>query len=341
MDRSDADIDHVFQSFRAVFGVLFGALTLVHGLGLSSASGAVHQPALGVYAGPDSKGVAGAATFASFSGAPVTNVLDFAATDSWANIDGPNWLIGPHQGGPQLEYSLPMLPDGSQYTLSACAAGSYDSQWRQLASNLIGHQLANTIVRPGWEFNGTWYRWSAKSDIAGYIGCFRHIVTTMRAVPGQHFTFDWTVNIGANAFPAEQAYPGDAYVDDVGVDVYDTSWAHYTNNAPAAAAQAAAWNDDLNGNHGLSFWSSFANAHHKALAIPEWGLTWLSNGHGGGDDPAYVDHMFDFMTNPANNVAFEHYFNVGSSTNDHVLTGTTRFPASAREFQARVQALKG
>ena len=332
----------MFHALRTAFGVIFGAVTVLHGLALSSATGAVHHPTLGVYAGPDSKGVAGAAAFSTFSGAPVGGVLDFAATDSWANVDGPDWLIGPHAGqAAQLEYSLPMLPDGSQYTLAACASGAYDAQWRLLASNLIGHELAATIVRPGWEFNGTWYHWSAKNDIAGYIGCFRHIVTTMRAVPGQHFSFDWTVNNGANAFPAELAYPGDGFVDYVGVDVYDTSWSHYTNNAPSAGAQAAAWNDDLNGDHGLKFWSSFAAGHHKPLAIPEWGLTWLSNGHGGGDDPAYVDHMFDFMTDPANNVAYEHYFNVGSSSNDHVLTGATRFPASAVEFRARVQALNG
>ncbi|HEY0871195.1 MAG TPA: hypothetical protein VGD55_12410, partial [Acidothermaceae bacterium] len=76
-------------------------------------------------------------------------------------------------------------------------------------------------------------------------------------------------------------------------------------------------------------------------AITEWGVTQLTNGHGGGDDPAFVDRMFDFMTDPANNVAYAHYFNTGSVADDHTLTGSTKFPESAAEYRDRVQALAG
>jgi hypothetical protein len=298
-----------------------------------------HPLVLGVYAGPASKGVVGAQTFGAFSGSTPGAVLDFAATQDWAGITGPNWLLDPRVGSAaRLEYSLPMLPDGSQYNLTACAAGAYNAEWARTAQSLVSHRLANTIVRPGWEFNGTWYHWAAKNDIAGFVGCYRQIVTTMRTVAGQHLAFDWNPNVGLNAFPAELAYPGDAYVDYVGVDIYDTSWSHYPS-ANVAAAQAAAWNDDLNGNHGLTFWSRFATTHHKPMAIPEWGVASLSNGHGGGDDPAFVDHMFDFMTSPANNVAYMHYFDWTSASADHKLTGATHFPASAAEYQVRSKAV--
>jgi hypothetical protein len=299
----------------------------------------VHVPSLGVYAGPASKGVAGAAAFGALAGAAPTGVLDFASTQDWAGITGPNWLLDPRVGSSaRLEYSLPMFPDGSQYSLAACAAGAYNAEWKLTAQSLVSHHLANTIVRPGWEFNGTWYHWSAKNDINGFVGCFRQIVTTMRSVPGQHLAFDWNPNIGANAFPAEQAYPGDGYVDYVGVDIYDTSWSHYPSAQPAAA-QAAAWNDDLNGNHGLAFWSNFAKSHHKPTAITEWGVASLTNGHGGNDDPAFVDHLFDFITAPANNVAYGHYFDWTSGAGDHKLTGATRFPSSAAEYRRRTQLL--
>jgi len=308
---------------------------------VAKTTAAIHRPVLGVYAGPATKGVAGAQVFASFAGSAPGGVLDFAATQDWAGITGPNWLLDPRVGSAaRLEYSLPMLPDGSQYTLAACASGAYNAQWKATAQSLVKHGLTTTIVRPGWEFNGTWYHWSAKNDINGFVGCFRQIVTTMRSVAGQHFAFDWNPNIGANAFPAEQAYPGDAYVDYVGVDIYDTSWAHYPS-ANMTAARAAAWNDDLNGNHGLAFWSRFAAAHHKPMAIPEWGVTSLTNGHGGEDDPAFVDHMFDFMTDPANNVAYDHYFDWTSGAGDHKLTGTTRFPASAAEYRHPGQLVTG
>jgi len=296
---------------------------------------------LGVYSGPDSKGVAGAARFGVLTGAAPGGVLDFGATDRWSNIAAPSWLIAPHAASAaRFEYSMPMLPNGSQYTLAACAAGAYDTYWRAAATNLVAHQLSASIIRPGWEFNGDWYHWAAKNNIAGYIGCFRAIVTTMRAAAGQHFTFDWNPTLGKNAFPAELAYPGDAYVDFIGVDIYDTSWTHYPPTATGlAVAQGAAWKDDLNEDHGLAFWSAFARTHTKPMAITEWGLVAMANGHGGGDDPAFVDHMFDFMTDPANNVAYEHYFNTGTPTDDHVLTGATKFPNSAAEYHSRVLAL--
>lgn len=297
------------------------------------------MPVLGDYAGPGSKGVTGAQVFGAFAGSAPGTVLDFAANDSWTNITGPNWLLNPWIGNSaRLEYSLPMMPAGNQYTLNDCASGSYNVYWKQTAQSLVSHDQADAIVRPGWEFNGTWYQWSAKNNIAAYVGCFKQIVTTMRSAVGQHFAFDWNPNLGGNAFPAEQAYPGDAYVDYVGVDIYDTSWAYYPSSQ-LATAQAAAWNDDLNGNHGLAFWSAFTASHHKKMAITEWGVSHQSDGHGGNDDPAFIDHMFDFITNPANNVAYAHYFDWTSSVGDHKLTGTTAFPASAAEYQKRSRAL--
>lgn len=122
--------------------------------------------------------------------------------------------------------------DGAK--LADCAAGSFDPQWTTLARNLVTHRLGTTIVRPGWEFDGSWYPWAADRRTAAYLGCFRHIVDAMRAVPAQHFAFLWNPALGTNQFPATEAYPGDEYVDYVGVDVYDTSW------TPASRAQV--WN---------------------------------------------------------------------------------------------------
>jgi hypothetical protein len=298
-------------------------------------------PLLGVYAGPDSKGVAGAAAFGSATGVQPQSVLDFAATDSWANLTAPSWLISAHSGqAAQFELSLPMLPDGGQYTLAACAGGAYDTEWRTTASNLVNHQLASTIVRPGWEFNGTWYHWSAKNDIAGFVGCFQHIVNTMRSAPGQHFKFDWNPDIGRNSFPAEQAYPGDAYVDYIGVDVYDYSWSRYpAGGSGLSAARDAAWNDAVNGDHGLAFWSRFAAAHHKPMALPEWAAAIRSDGHGGGDNASFVNEVFDFMESPASNVAYAHYFNTYSASNDHSLTAG-HLPSAAAQYRQRALAIR-
>ena len=66
----------------------------------------------------------------------------------------------------------------------------------------------------------------------------------------------------------------------IGVDSYDW-W--------PAATTAAGWNQQLNQPQGLNYWLSFAEAHGKKLAVPEWGSVSTSISAGaGGDDPAYV-----------------------------------------------------
>ena len=86
---------------------------------------------------------------------------------------------------------------------------------------------ANAILRLGWEFNGNWFPWSVGSstDAANFVAFWRQIVTTMRAVPGEKFKFLWNPNgPSPTTYRPDQAYPGNAYVDYVGTDVYDNFW---------------------------------------------------------------------------------------------------------------------
>jgi hypothetical protein len=308
-------------------------LATVHDAGAANSG---LQTTLGVYGAPATKGIAAAAAFDQSVGATSTEALDFGSQSNWRDLTGPSWLLAPHSGqAARLEYSLPMMPNGSSYSLAQCASGDYDVHWLELAKNLVTQKLANTVVRPGWEFNGTWYPWSAAGRVGQYIGCFRHIVTTMRQAAGQQFTFDWNVNAGASPFNPQDAYPGDAYVDYVGVDVYDVYWTGYNSAQPTQAQQAAAWKYISRGGYGLQSWSTFAQAHAKKMAFPEWGVSRLSNGKGGGDDPDFIDRMFAFMADPANNVAFAHYFNTGS----HILNGGA-FPKSLDRYRINAQAFR-
>ena len=45
----------------------------------------------------------------------------------------------------------------------------------------------------------------------------------MRSVDGAHFFFDWSINAGYRDLPLADFYPGDAYVDIVGISCYDQS----------------------------------------------------------------------------------------------------------------------
>jgi hypothetical protein len=317
--------------------------------GLAAEPPAVSNIAYGAYVGPAKKGVEALPAWQAFSGTKTTYAIDYAAADTWDNVTGPDWALSPWWGaGRRLIYSVPLFPHqpddtaaGAGQRLASCAAGEFDTHWAQLGHNLVSHHLENAIVRPGWEFNADWYVWAAHGRTAEYIGCFRHLVSAMRSADGQRFQFLWNPALGAHEFAAEQAYPGDQYVDFVGVDVYDTSWVAGTYPIPADAGvgernaiQQKVWNQLLTGPHGLAYWSAWAATRGKRLSIPEWGLSSRADGHGGGDDVTFVQGMLDFIRDPRNDVAFAMYFDADTDQGDRhrISPAGTLFPQAAATF---------
>ena len=82
----------------------------------------------------------------------------------------------------------------------------------------------------------------------------------------------------------------------------------------------------------LSDAHSFAAAHGKPLAIPEWGLTIRSDGHGLGDDPLYINDFTSWMKDPSNDVLFESYFNFDPSGDNSQITDGD-FPNALAAFE--------
>jgi hypothetical protein len=227
--------------------------------------------------------------------------------------------------GYRLVLAVPILPGTG--TLAQGAAGAYNGYFTTLAHNLVNNGESNTILRLGWEFNGNWYRWSVANaaSAANFTAYWRQIVTTMRAVSGQHFQFAWNPNgPSPTSYTADQAYPGDSYVDYVGTDIYDNFWG-------SPFTPAAGWANQLAQQWGLNWLASFAATHHKAIAIPEWSDEYRPDGHGLGDDPSFMDHMSAWFV--ANHVAFADIFSYDSSSTyrNNILDGT--FPKALAEFR--------
>jgi hypothetical protein len=240
----------------------------------------------------------------------------------WCNIDGDcenNLSDDAAQiaanPGTLLELSVPMLPTNSYpfdpynsassattdtQGLEDGAAGDFNSYFQTLAQNLVGDGLGNSVIRLGWESNGDWYPWSEYLNESAFIQYWQQIVTTMRAVTGSHFLFDWNGATGTlnNGNYAITAYPGDAYVDFLGADFYD---------------QGSTLSVMFTGDHQLDWLASFALAHNKLISIGEWGLVAAGNtGLGtspGGDDPAWIQDMYNFAVNPADRLGMVVYFN--------------------------------
>jgi hypothetical protein len=220
-------------------------------------------------------------------------------------------------------YSIPLIPNTGG-TLQEGAGGAYNVHFRRLAETLVAHGEGDAVLRLGWEFNGDWMPWNARSDPGAYAAYWRQVVQTMRAVSGAQFKFDWCTNLG---WPiSNAAYPGDAYVDYIGMDVYDTWWsdAERTNVAQR-------WQNMLEMQGGLRWHREFARAHGKRMTFPEWGLWIRPDGHGGGDNPYFIERMHEWISE--NDVAYHMYFEKDLSDGEHRLMAG-RFPEGAAAFRS-------
>jgi hypothetical protein len=292
---------------------------------------------LGVFVGTDA---AAATSFEQWLGSPVDYVVDFSARDTWAEIAKPGYLLKEWQpSGRRLALAVPMLPTSGSASMQEGAAGAYDEHFRQLGQGLVAHGEADAVLRVGWEFNLENWPWSTP-DAGAFTAYFRRIATALRSVPGAHFTIDWTVNNGPNPYDASDYWPGDDVVDEVGVDAYDVAGGIYPyppacDSACRSARQRQAWSNRVyGGSRGLAYWSGFAAAHGKPLALPEWGLWARPDGIGGGDDPYYLEQMADFVADPANRIAWSAYFAFDNPDGRHSLAS---FPDAERAFRELFQ----
>ncbi len=257
------------------------SLTLAAPVGSTPPTGGA--PALGDYAGWADP--AGVTAFARATGSRPTLALDYLdRTDGWAGMDGAAGMTAWSGSGYRLVLGVPIIPTAASGaavgTLAKGASGAYDGYFTTLARNLVRDGLSDAILRLGWEYNGNWFAWTVQSaaQAANFAAYWRQIVATMRGVAGEHFTFFWNPNaLSPTSYAQSAAYPGDAYVDYIGTDAYDNSWA-------TPFTDEAAWTNQLVVQYGLDWVASFAAAHGKAIAIAEWAPSYRDDGHGLGDD---------------------------------------------------------
>lgn len=290
--------------------------TLLAALALGPATSAVADsptPMSGAYVGAGNP--TALSSFELWRGASAPIVVDYLGRQTWTDITDPSWLLSRWRplttSGDTLVLAVPLLPQ-SGGTLAQGATGQFNGYFKTLAQRLVAGGDGKAILRLGWEANGTWFPWSLHANSttaspASFVGYWRQVVSTMRSVAGARFKFDWTVNNGWSAVPAAQAYPGDAYVDYIGLDAYDQGWA--ANGGPIADPTAR-WQQIASSSNGLSFWAAFARQHTKLISVPEWGLV-TNTPNGGGDDPYYIDMMFAWLRQ--NHAAYDSYFNAAGS----------------------------
>jgi hypothetical protein len=278
--------------------------------------------------------------FEEWLGRRIDVVVDMPARGNWSQISSPDYLLEEWQdSGRTLVLGVAMLPtDVEGVSIQDGARGEYDQYFRTLGEKLVEYGLEDSILRIGWEFNLSTWPWSTE-DADAWQDYFRRVVDALRQADGQRFLVDWNVNNGRGGPDAVDYYPGDEYVDFIGVDAYDVAGAADAYPIPegctdvcAQERRERAWRDYIyGGERGLQFWSDFAAEHDKQMSLPEWGVWQRFDGTGGGDNPYYIEQMAAFIADPDNRVAYQAYFEDANEQGSHRLM--TDFPESADRYR--------
>jgi hypothetical protein len=196
------------------------------------------------------------------------------------------------------------------------ARGEYDARWRTALTNMAAARAGKpgvVYIRLAHEMNGDWYEWSVNSrNVKEFKAAWVRFAGLVRTnFPKAKIVFG--ANCGSNSDIGVPAmWPGDDYVDVVGVDFYDM-WPNLPDQATWDARYMA--RDHGDSPLGIGAWLAFAKAHGKPLALPEWGLNWADDKTPGPqDNPFFIQKMNEFFRTNAGEgpgqVLYEIYYNI-------------------------------
>lgn len=273
-------------------------------------------------------------------------------TDWSANEPSPHAIGGEYrfwQNGGVMVWQTAMLPAlSSGVSLEAGAQGAYDSHWARLATAIMTSIPGPSYFSIGWEYsNANYFPWGVTSlaDALHYAAYYQRIVDVMRLTLARgdpnlkanvEFKFGWNFNRGPSRVPdlIETSYPGDAFVDVVGFDFYDSGYRFARRPDGTWADPSDVWSHYLSDPYSLDWLSQFAIDHGKAVGFPEWGLVGLhpKSALGGGDDPFFISAFSAWLAKQPR-LAYHCYFDFDPLTTDGTYHSLQNFPRSAVAFK--------
>jgi beta-mannanase len=179
----------------------------------------------------------------------------------------------------------PSASSQGAYTAQAILSGRYDGYIRAWAAGLRDAG-APVRLRYDHEMNGNWYAWSPGSNgqtAAGYVAAWRHVHEIFTAAGATNVQWVWSPNVAfPGSAPLAGLYPGDAYVDRIGVDGYN--W--------GASDRAHAWQ---------SFAGVFDSTLSEVAALTSRPvmLTEVASTEAGGDKAGWIADFFTSLSHRA------------------------------------------
>lgn len=200
----------------------------------------------------------------------------------------------------ELAVTFTMFPPG-RTDMAAVADGDHGDRYRRLGRDFIERGISDVSFRFGAELNGDWSVDGAVGRPDRYKRAWRRVVDAMNGVEGSEFSFVWAPNVGEKQLPPPEAYPGDEYVDNVGLTFYDSGHFYYPFPEDCDAEcryqrRRNNWERLVNQEYGLDFWANFAEDHDKPLVFPEYGIRSQGDDlYGGGDNPDFFRWFHEWM----------------------------------------------
>jgi tetratricopeptide (TPR) repeat protein len=243
--------------------------------------------ALGVFPG-ERAGESAVDDFAQMSGTEVDIWMDFMAFSTGLHFPADRARSAQREG---RTIFLKLEPwsfggtDDQSFSLQSIVDGQHDTMLRRFAREIrdFGYPV---MLSFGHEMNADWYPWG---NVAGntpelYAAAFRHVHDVIEDI-ACNVNWVWNPNVSDPGVASMQRYyPGDAYVDWVGLDAYQ--FAGSTHRSPRELFAR-----DL----------PFLRSLHRPIMIGETAT--------GDDDPAWQTELIGFVTDPANGISALIYFN--------------------------------
>lgn len=261
----------------------------------------------GMYGGPGGNTVID--SYMSSTGNTVTLAQDMADTTSWATLTSTSNLAAWNtwcgvSAARRLVYSLgllttsddPGLTTGQKY--SNLCAGLYDAYFHAIGQAFASYpNLTDATIRLAPRVNEAGHPWSVQPGDPDQLYLYHYAYNRVAAILRQEcpgLTFEWAPVMGSGWTQRSLAdiYPGDGFVDFVGMVVNDWSPVNgdTSNNR---------FNWIQTSTNGLNDQLGLAVAQGKRMAL-SWGLvqnTLINGYYGGGDDPGFVDLLINWMSN--------------------------------------------
>jgi hypothetical protein len=115
--------------------------------------------------------------------------------------------------------------DLPQYRLTTITAGRYDQDFDRIAASVAAYHQP-VYIRFAHEMNGSWYPWAAGENgntSADYVAAWRHVHHLFTLAGATNAQWLWSPNAllgNQTAANYERLYPGNAWVDDIGLSAY-------------------------------------------------------------------------------------------------------------------------